>query len=129
MVRLDHACCVFPSEEEARRTLGAGLGLRELRRFTLSPEVAHALFRRTAPLQVLVFGEESRVLEALIAPTGAPDPGPAHVCLVVDDLSSTLARCRAAGLEVRSASVGTHEVFFVADPHGNLFELKQASGS
>lgn len=124
-VSLDHACCTFRSADTARRVLGDCLGLRYLRSFTLPSDAATALFRVEDAVEVMVFGVERRLLEAVIAPRTPCVSSPSHVCFVVDDLDETLERCRACGLQVRSTTVGDHAVFFVADLDGNLFELKQ----
>ncbi len=124
MVMIDHVGCVYRSTEEAHHVLGHCLGLRLLRSFTLSPEGSRDLFGRDDALEVLVFGTDRRVVEALLVADHAPTRTVSHVALQVAQLEETLHRCEEGGLEVRSTWVGDHWVFFVADCAGNLFELK-----
>ncbi len=76
-------------------------------------------------LEVVAYGSDKRLLEAFIVPSVDQPLAPGHICLRVVDLASTLERCRECGLEVRQVWVKDHDVFFVRDSHGNLFELKQ----
>jgi catechol 2,3-dioxygenase-like lactoylglutathione lyase family enzyme len=109
----------------AHRILGQCLGMTHLRSFTLAPQAAGALFRLDRPVEVMAFGADRRLLEAFIVPEHGGSASPAHACIIVENVAATLDRCRVNGAEVRTATVGEHEVFFVADPDGNLYELKQ----
>jgi catechol 2,3-dioxygenase-like lactoylglutathione lyase family enzyme len=124
-IALDHASCVYRSAEAADRVLGDCLGMHHLRTFTLAAEAAGALFLVDRATEVMVFGTDRRLLEAIILPDHRTEGSAAHICVTVEDLVATLRRCRTNGLEVRSTTVGDHDVFFVADADGNLFELKQ----
>ncbi|MBN1423512.1 VOC family protein, partial [Candidatus Fermentibacteria bacterium] len=123
---LDHAGCVYRTARAAHAMLGDCLGLRFLRSFTLTANVATALFRDPAAVSVLVFGNDQRLVEAIVCPDHVPADSPAHICLAVSNREDVVERCRARSVEVRTAWVGDHEVCFVADADGNLFEIKQA---
>lgn len=122
---IDHVSCVYGSARAAHDVLHGCLGLRFLRSFTLSSEVAAALFKDSSAETVLVFGDDQRLVEAIIRPGHCAADSPAHVCFSVQNRADVVSRCRSGGLEVRTAWVGDHEVFFVIDADGNLFEIKQ----
>ncbi len=67
------------------------------------------------------FGDGDHV--HLLSGPGAAD-SMAHLALQVDDLGSTLARCRTAGAPMREAErIWGEARWFVRDPAGNLVEL------
>jgi hypothetical protein len=124
---LDHATCTYRTKNNAYAALATCMGLNALREFTLEEEPARRLLGLDRAVDVMVFGDESRLIEAFIVPEVTPCPGPNHLCLVLADLPSVLRRCEEYGFDVRTARVRDHDVHFVQDIDGNLFELKQAS--
>jgi hypothetical protein len=103
------------------------LGLETLSEFTLDEEPARRLLGIDRPVEIVVFGTGVRLIEAFIVPERTGCLGPNHLCLVLPDLPSSLERCETYGFDVRKAWVRDHDVYFVQDMDGNLFELKQVS--
>lgn len=123
---LDHTVCTYRSKENAHTVLATCLGLDTLSEFTLEEESAKRLLGMDRPVEIVVFGTSVRLIEAFIVPERTTCPSPNHLCLILPGLQSSLERCKKHGLEVRTAWVGDHDVYFVQDMDGNLFELKQA---
>jgi hypothetical protein len=123
---LDHAACAYRSKENAHTVLAVCLGLDTLYEFTLDEEPAKQLLGLDQPVEIVVFGSRIRLIEAFIVPEPPTCIRPNHLCLVLPDLQASMERCERYGLDVRKALVVDHDVYFVQDMDGNLFELKQA---
>ncbi len=125
MITIDHFAVRFSSRERAERIFAHCLGMRKLRSFTIGSEISAAFFGLDVSIEILVYGEEKRIVEAFILPDGGSIPPPTHVCLKVPDLARILDKAQELGLEIRKTLVGDHEVFFLKDDDENLYEMKQ----
>jgi len=125
MVSIDHLAVCFSSRAHADAVLSTCLGMTKLREFSIDASMSNAFFDRDMPMDISVYGDEVRLFEAFILPEGAPVPPPTHCCLNVDDLQSVLRKARELRIEIRTAWVRDHDVYFLKDFDGNLYELKQ----
>jgi hypothetical protein len=124
---LDHGACTYRSKANAHTALATCLGLDRLYEFTLDKEPASQLLGLERPVEVVVFGSGGRLIEAFVVPERTIGTSPNHLCLILPDLPLSLERCKHHGLDVRTAWLGDHDVYFVRDMDGNLFELKHAT--
>jgi len=124
MVAIDHIALRFSSREHADVVLTSCLGLKKLKEFSIDANVSMAFFDIDSSMQIGVYGDELRLFEAFIIKEGDPIPPPAHCCLKVSNLEGVLERARENGIEIRTAWVRDHDVYFIKDHDGNLYELK-----
>ena len=131
-MKLLHVALVRSSEAASDRFFQDILGLARTRTKTASAELCAQLFGREREHQLIYYGNEHLLFEVFVSDQG--DFGEnhlghlGHVCLEVGDARELLARCEAAGIEVRRAVPGTGgggAVIFIADEDGNLFEIKE----
>lgn len=125
-MKLLHVALVRSSEAASDRFFQDILGLARTRTKTASEELCAQLFGREREHQLIYYGNEHLLFEVFVSDQG--DFGErhlGHVCLEVEagDARELLARCAAAGIEVRRAAQGA--VIFIADEDGNLFEIKE----
>lgn len=126
-MKLLHVALVRSSEAASDRFFQDVLGLARTRTKTASAELCAQLFGREREHQIIYYGNEHLLFEVFVSEHG--DFGESHlghlghVCLEVGDARELLARCEAAGIEVRRAAQGA--VIFIADEDGNLFEIKE----
>ena len=124
-MKLLHVALVRSSEAASDRFFQDVLGLARTRTKTAPADLCAQLFGREEEHQLLYYGNEHLQFEVFVS--GREDFGEthlSHVCLEVDDPGELLARCAAAGIEVRKAIRGESSVIFIADEDGNLFEIK-----
>lgn len=128
-MKLLHVALVRSSEAASNRFFQDVLGLARTRTKTASAELCAQLFGREREHQLVYYGNEHLLFEVFVSDRS--DFGETghlghlgHVCLEVDDPMELLARCVAAGIEVRQTVQGGSTVTFIADEDGNLFEIK-----
>jgi len=125
-MRFLHVALVRSSEAASDRFFQDVLGLARTRTKTAPPELGATLFGRAQEHQLIYYGNEHLQFEVFVsdrADFGETHLG--HVCLEVEDAAALLARCAAAGVEVRKVTRGESSVIFIADEDGNLFEIKE----
>lgn len=124
-MKLLHVALVRSSEAASDRFFQEVLGLARTRTKTVPPDLCAELFGREQEHKLVYYGNEHLQFEVFLSDRG--DFGAthlSHVCLEVPDTGELLARCAAAGIEVRKAERGGSSVIFIADEDGNLFEIK-----
>jgi len=125
-MKLLHVALVRSSEAASDRFFQDVLGLPRTRTKTVAPGLSAQLFGREEEHQLLYYGNEHLQFEVFVSGrTDFAETHLGHVCLEVEDARELLARCTAAGIEVRQAAQGSSRVTFLADEDGNLFEIKE----
>ena len=126
-MRLNHVALVCGSEQNADVFYKDVLGLRKIKSFVLSNDLAHRIFGIDREYRVLVYGNDRFTAEIFLA---AHHPGPdnslEHVCLEVEDREDFVKRCESMHVEVNRIPKGDALLTFVKDHDGNLFEIKEA---
>lgn len=125
MVTIDHIALCFSSREHADAVLSLCLGMKKLKEFSIDAEISMAFFDIDEPLQICVYGDEFRLFEAFIIGDGELVPPPTHCCLNVDDLETVLRNARELDIDIRTAWIRDHDVYFLKDFDSNLYEIKQ----
>jgi catechol 2,3-dioxygenase-like lactoylglutathione lyase family enzyme len=124
-MKLLHVALVRSSEAASDRFFQEVLGLARTRTKSAPAELCAQLFGREQEHQLLYYGNEHLQFEVFVSDQeDFGDTHLCHVCLEVEDPGELLARCAAAGIEVRKAVRGDSSVIFIADEDGNLFEIK-----
>jgi catechol 2,3-dioxygenase-like lactoylglutathione lyase family enzyme len=126
-MRLLHVALARSSEATSDRFFQEILGLARTRTKTVPAELCAPLFGRAEEHKLVYYGNENLEIEVFLSGRGDfAETHLGHVCLEVDNAGELLARCAAAGIEVRRAAVrGGSTVIFIADEDGNLFEIKE----
>ena len=128
MTRILHLALARTSEETSDRFYVGLLGLEKRREKQVDAELCHALFGVARAHRLIDYAGDGVQFEVFLVPPGEQPPaGVAHVCLEVGDAAGLVARCQAAGLEVREVVRGERRVIFVVDEDGNLYEIKQST--
>jgi catechol 2,3-dioxygenase-like lactoylglutathione lyase family enzyme len=125
-MKLHHVALVRSSEAASDRFFEDVLGLAKTRTKTVPSELCAQLFGRDREHRLVYYGNEHLQLEVFVSDRrdfGETHLG--HVCLEVAGAEELLARCAAAGVEVRRVAHGESCVIFIADEDGNLFEIKE----
>ena len=120
---LNHIGLEVTDKEKARIFFEEILGIPKVRSFTLSPELAYAIFGRREEVEIETFAKEEISFEVFITGERA-NPIYAHTCLEVQNREEIMARCKSYGLTPNIVKKGEKELLFIKDFSGNLFEIK-----
>jgi catechol 2,3-dioxygenase-like lactoylglutathione lyase family enzyme len=128
-MRLNHVALVCGSEQNADVFYKDVLGLRKIKSFVLSNDLAHRIFGIDREYHVVVYGNDRFTAEVFIDDRSPErDKSLEHVCLEVEDREEFVKKCEAMHVEVNRIPKGDALLTFVKDYDGNLFEIKETSG-
>lgn len=122
---LKHVGLACSTEDNADNFYKDLLGLNKSEPKTLPSDLAKAIFKLDAELQIINYMNENIHFEVFI--TGLPDNQSgqiAHQCLEVEDLAGFIEKCRHLNIEVTQIPKGDKILTFIRDFDGNLFEIK-----
>lgn len=126
-MRLNHVALVCSSEQRADDFYEGVLGLRRIKSFVLSRDLAHRIFGIELERRVLVYGNDRFTAEVFIDDRSPErDTSFEHLCLEVKDREEFVKKCEAMHLDVNHIPKGDALLTFVKDYDGNLFEIKEA---
>jgi catechol 2,3-dioxygenase-like lactoylglutathione lyase family enzyme len=126
-MRLNHVALVCGSEQNADVFYKDVLGLRKIKSFVLSNDLAHQIFGIDREYRVVVYGNDRFTAEVFIDDRSPErDTSFEHVCLEVKDREDFVKRCESMHVEVNRIPKGDTLLTFVKDYDGNLFEIKEA---
>lgn len=129
-MKLHHLALARTSEAASDRFYVGLLGLERRREKRVDAELCRTLFGVAREHRLIDYAGDGVQFEIFLVPPGETAPaGVAHVCLEVGDAAGLIARCKAAGLEVREVVRGERRVTFVVDEDGNLYEIKQRASA
>lgn len=128
-MRLNHVALVCSSEQNADFFYKDVLGLRKIKSFVLSNDLARQIFGIDREYRVVVYGNDRFTAEVFIDDSlPERDTSLEHVCLEVKDREEFVKKCEAMHVEVNRIPKGDALLTFVKDYDGNLFEIKETSG-
>lgn len=128
-MRLNHVALVCGSEQNADVFYKDVLGLRKIKSFLLSNDLARQIFGIDREYRVVVYGNDRFTAEVFIDDRSPErDTSLEHTCLEVKDREEFVKRCEAMHVEVNRIPKGDALLTFVKDFDGNLFEIKETSG-
>ncbi|MEW5767584.1 MAG: VOC family protein [bacterium] len=99
------------------------LGIPKVKSFTLSSDLAEAIFGPAKEIEVETFAGEGIIIEVFITDQKVR-PLYSHVCLVVPNRPELITKCEAYGIIPNVVKKGDKELLFIRDFSGNLFEIK-----
>ena len=127
-MRLNHVALVGSSERRADDFYEGILGLRKIKSFVLSMDLAHRIFGIEHEHRVVVYGNGRFTAEIFIDDRSPErDTSLEHICLEVKEREEFVKKCEAMHVEVNRVPKGDALLVFVKDYDGNLFEIKEAS--
>jgi catechol 2,3-dioxygenase-like lactoylglutathione lyase family enzyme len=128
-MRLGHVALTCSSHENAGGFYEGILGLRKIKTFLLTKDLAQRIFDVSCESQVIVYGNEDLAVEVFVAEqTPETKPPFVHLCLEVEDRQAFVENCLAMGVAVSHVPKGEALLTFVRDYDGNLFEIKARTG-
>jgi len=123
---LKHAGLTCSSEENSDKFYRDLLGLNKSEPKILPSNLAKAIFKLDAELQMINYMNDPIHFEIFIADQSSTSPRPIeHLCLEVDDLTGFIKKCRRLQVEVALIPKGDKTLTFIKDFDGNLFEVTQ----
>ena len=126
-MRLNHVALVGSSERRADDFYEGILGLRKIKSFVLSMDLAHRIFGIEREHRVVVYGNDRFTAEIFIDDRSPErDTSFEHICLEVKEREEFVKKCEAMHVEVNRVPKGDALLVFVKDYDGNLFEIKEA---
>jgi catechol 2,3-dioxygenase-like lactoylglutathione lyase family enzyme len=126
-MRLNHVALVCSSEQRADDLYEGVLGLRRIKSFVLSRDLAYSIFGIELERRVLVYGNDRFTAEVFIDDRSPErDTSFENLCLEVKDREEFIKKCERMHLEVNHIPKGDALLTFVKDLDGNLFEIKEA---
>lgn len=126
-MRLNHIALVCSSEQSADDFYKDVIGLRKIKSFVLSNDLALQIFGTDREYLILVYGNDQFTAEVFIDDSSPErDTSLEHVCLEVKEREEFVKRCEAMHLEVNRIPKGDTLLTFVKDYDGNLFEIKES---
>lgn len=128
-MKLHHVAVVCSSQKNADRFYEGILGLKKVKSFILSQDLAEQIFDTARECQIILYGNETFAIEVFVGAAAPVEGSPfLHLCLEVEDREEFLARCQSGGLAVNRILKGDTPLTFVEDYDGNLFEIKESVG-
>jgi len=124
-MKLIHAALRVTTSEEADRFYGELLALPLVREYTIRQELTSRLFGIDRDYQIRLYDTGGTFLEVFVGEGERPGQTLDHVCLQVDDRESLKTKAREMGFRVVEIErEGTHDLVFIYDTDGNVFEIK-----
>ena len=122
-----HSALRVSSSEEASRFYEELLGFPLLREYEVKKELSTKLFGISRDSLIRLYDAGGGVsLEVFIdGKNEEPSPTLVHVCLEVEDRQALKKKAKEMGFRVVEAErEGTHDLVFIYDNDGNVFEIK-----
>lgn len=103
------------------------LGMKQARTFVLKKNIAKAIFGCDIDTPVFLMQKDNFFLEIFIAPLASPKKF-AHLCLSVENRELIFAKAEAKGFQCNRIKRKPHDLIFIRDGSGNIFEIKEIYG-
>jgi catechol 2,3-dioxygenase-like lactoylglutathione lyase family enzyme len=125
-MRLLHSAARVSSREEATRFYQELLGLELLREYEIKPALTEKIFGFSQNYQILLYQLGDSQLELFVGPTGKHEgSGVSHLCIGAGDREELKRKALKMGYRVNEIErEGTHNLLFIYDADGNVFEVK-----
>ena len=120
-----HTGLVASTTEQADRFYIGILGMKKTDSMVADRTLMQQLFGINEDGEIVKYQDGNTLFEVFVrAGYRVPQGHIPHSCIKVQDLSSVVAQCKAAGLEVVEAIKGNRVITFISDFDGNRFEMK-----
>lgn len=123
-MKINHVALNIHDRTDVNAFYGAVLGLKEKRKYELGSEYASAIFGfGSYSIPVILMGNEYMAFELFIN-TCAERQALEHICIEMDDREHVFAMARDSGYKTIRFERQNHDLLFIEDHSGNMFELK-----
>ncbi len=124
-MKLNHVALNIQSEEELIDFYQNILGFYFEYQFNMPTELADTIFEVKKQVNVFLYKREDIHLELFVHSENTTLSF-AHICMEVTDRESIAAKCEQSSYPViRIKRIDKHDILFVKDKVGNIFELKE----
>ena len=103
------------------------LGMKQARTFVLNKTLAETIFGCDIDTPVFLMQKDNFFLEIFIAPLASTKKF-AHICLSVEKRELVYAKAKAKGFQCNRIKRKPHDLIFIRDGSGNIFEIKEIYG-
>lgn len=103
------------------------LGMKQARTFVLNKTLAETIFGCDIDVPVFLMQKDNLFLEIFVAPSVSPKKF-AHLCLSVENRELIFAKAKAKGFQCNRIKRKPHDLIFIRDGSGNIFEIKEIYG-
>ena len=122
---LNHVALQINHEDDIQAFYEEIMGFKRIKSFELNSEMSASIFGLNKKVKVVLIERDSLVMELFVTGVILPFEGYQHVCLNVENRRLILDSCRKENYEVTEIPREKHNLCFVRDKSGNLFELKE----
>ena len=125
MPRIDHIAVWNSCEKNAYVFYRDILGFEYLYEFHATKRVVEDIFELNEPMNVVVFGNEETKIEVFINDIKSLSQHPInHICFDVENVEDVMEKVEKMNLPRRIIKRNEHNIIFIKDFDGNLFEIK-----
>ena len=121
---LHHVAIQFSDRNKAEIFFTKLLGLQKVKSFTVSENISEEIFGMAKSIDVDVYGDDEARFEVFIT-NNKRKPEFEHICIVIDDKSTFIKRCKKYGIEPVVIKKEGKDLLFVKDFSDNLYEVKE----
>jgi len=126
-MKLNHVAINIQSKEELIDFYQNILGFNFEYQFNMPAELADTIFELKKKVDVFLYKREDIFFELFIHSENT-NPGFAHICIGITNRESIAAKCEQSGYPlIRINRSDKHDILFVKDKAGNIFELKEGA--
>ncbi len=125
-MKINHIALVNDSEKKADKFYQDFLGLKKLRTFKVSSDMASQIFNLKKEYKIIVYSNNQVKIEIFIDEEykGERNSIP-HVCIEVEDREKLISKAEEMGIDYSKIPKQNSFYLFVRDYNGNLFEIKE----
>ena len=125
MPRIDHIAVWNSCEKNAYVFYRDILGFEFLYEFHATKRVVEDIFVLNEPMNIIVFGNEGTKIEVFINDIRSLAQHPInHICFDVENVEDVMEKVEKMNLPRRIIKRNEHNIIFIKDFDGNLFEIK-----
>ncbi len=125
MPRINHVAVWNSNEKNAYLFYRDIIGFEYLYEFHATKKVVEDIFALKQPMNILVFGNKETKIEIFINDIKPYPRHPVnHICFEVEDALAVYRKTEKMGLPRKIIKRERHEIIFIKDFDGNLFEIK-----
>lgn len=125
MPRIDHIAVWNSCEKNAYVFYHDILGFEYLYEFHATKRVVEDIFVLNEPMNIIVFGNEGTKIEVFINDIRSLAQHPInHICFDVENVEDVMEKVEKMNLPRRIIKRNEHNIIFIKDFDGNLFEIK-----
>ena len=125
-MRINHIALINDSEKKANKFYQDFLGLKKLRTFKVSSDMASQIFNSKKEYKIIVYSSNQVKIEVFIDEEykGSKNSIP-HICIEVENREKLISKAEKMGIDYLKIPKQDSFYLFIRDYNGNLFEIKE----